>query len=86
MDEKIKKAIREKLRSQNLIKFNEVEEKELYESITDFVDQFLSNYLILGFDLDNKPFIIAKNNNAKDDHSLKYLATNFINRDWHSRK
>lgn len=86
MEKDIKKIIRDKLRESKLNRFEETNEKNLYENLTNIIDQYLSNYLVVGFDLENKPFIIAKNSDVKDDHALRFLATNFINRDWHSRK
>ena len=86
MEDKIKKLIRQKLKESKLKDFEETPDKLLYEGITTAMNQYLSNYLVIGFDLQGKPFIVAKNDHVKDDHALRFLASNFINRDWQSKK
>jgi len=86
MEDDIRKLIRKKLKETNLKTFEDTPDKILYEGITSALNQFLSNYLVIGFDLHGRPFIVAKNDQIKDDHALRFLATNFINRDWQSKK
>jgi len=86
MEDELKKLIRQKLKEANLNTFDKTDDKLLYESITSVINQFLSNYIVIGFDLHGRPFMVAKNDTVKDDYALRTLATKFINQDWQSKK
>ena len=86
MEDKLKKFISQKLKEANLNTFDKTDDKLLYEGITTAINNFLSNYLVIGFDLEGKPFIVAKNDSLKDDYALRNLASKFINQDWHLKK
>ena len=44
----------------------------------DFLDQVLSNYILIGYDLDNTPFVICNNKTQKDADALKTLIAKVI--------
>lgn len=41
----------------------------------DFLDQVLSNYMVIGYDLEDMPFVVCKNKTQKDADALKTLIT-----------
>ena len=44
----------------------------------DFLEQVLSNYIVIGYDLDNIPFVISSNKTQKDADALKTLIAKVI--------
>ena len=49
-----------------------------YKMTVDFLEQVLSNYIVIGYDLDNIPFVISSNRTQKDADALKTLIAKVI--------
>ena len=49
-----------------------------YKMTVDFLEQVLSNYIVIGYDLDNVPFVISSNKTQKDADALKTLIAKVI--------
>lgn len=86
MQKDISKIIRDKLQQELLLTFKDSDDALLYEKITNYIDQHLANYLVIGFDLEGQAFVVAKNSTQKEDFALKALAHKFITQDWHKTK
>ena len=74
MDEKSKKQLQQRLAAT----FSEDKDQMFINNCkmtADFLDQVLSNYMLIGYDLDNTPFVICNNKNQKDADALKTLLT-----------
>lgn len=71
MDQNLKLALQKKLEQDFLASDDPKALK--YRMCVDFLDQLLSNYMVIGFDLDNEPFVLGKNNNPKDCEALRSL-------------
>lgn len=74
MDEKSKKQLQQRLAAT----FSEDKDQMFINNCkmtADFLDQVLSNYMLIGYDLDNAPFVICNNKNQKDADALKTLLT-----------
>lgn len=44
----------------------------------DFLDQILSNYIVIGYDLDNAPFVMCSNKTQKDADALKTIMAKVV--------
>jgi len=74
MDEKSRKELQKRLAAA----LQEDEDSPFFKNCkltVDFLDQVLSNYIVIGYDLDNMPFVVCKNKTQKDADALKTLIT-----------
>jgi hypothetical protein len=74
MDEKSRKELQQRLAAA-LQEESEDGFTKTCKMTADFLDQVLSNYMVIGYDLDNVPFVICKNKTQKDADALKTLIT-----------
>ena len=77
MDEKSKKQLQQRLAAT----LSEDKDQIFINNCkmtADFLDQVLSNYMLIGYDLDNAPFVICNNKNQKDADALKTLLTKVV--------
>lgn len=77
MDEKSKKQLQQRLAAT----LSEDKDQIFINNCkmtADFLDQVLSNYMLIGYDLDNAPFVICNNKNQKDADALKTLLAKVI--------
>lgn len=77
MDEKSRKELQQRIASA----FLEEPESQFVKNCkmtADFLDQVLSNYMVIGYDLDNAPFVICNNKSQKDADALKTLLTKVV--------
>jgi hypothetical protein len=74
MDEKSRKELQKRLTTA----LQEEPDSEFVKNCkmtVDFLDQVLSNYMVIGYDLNNAPFVICNNRTQKDSDALKTLIT-----------
>ena len=76
MDDKTRRELQKKLASV----FEEPDNKLIAncKMTADFLDQVLSNYIVIGYDLDNVPFVLCNNKNQKDADALKTLLAKVV--------
>lgn len=77
MDEKSRKELQQRLTAALLEEQDSVFAKNCKMTV-DFLDQVLSNYMVIGYDLDNIPFVISNNKTQKDADALKTLIAKVI--------
>ncbi len=77
MDEALRKKLQKKLES-SLPEDVETIGLKNYKMTVDFLGQVLSNYIVIGYDLDNIPFVISSNRTQKDADALKTLIAKVI--------
>ena len=74
MDEKSQRELQKRLAEAFLEEENAPLMKNCRMTV-DFLDQILSNYIVIGYDLDNTPFVVCHNKSQKDADALKTLLT-----------
>ena len=74
MDEKSRKELQKRLTTA-LQEEPDSEFNRNCKMTVDFLDQVLSNYMVIGYDLNNVPFVICNNRTQKDADALKTLIT-----------
>jgi hypothetical protein len=74
MDEKSRKELQKRLTTA-LQEEPDSEFSKNCKMTVDFLDQVLSNYMVIGYDLNNAPFVICNNRSQKDADALKTLIT-----------
>jgi hypothetical protein len=77
MDEKSRKELQKRLTTA-LQEEPDSEFNRNCKMTVDFLDQVLSNYMVIGYDLNNVPFVICNNRTQKDADALKTLITKVI--------
>ena len=77
MDEKSRKELQQRLTAAMLEEQDSAFAKNCKMTV-DFLDQVLSNYMVIGYDLDNIPFVISNNKTQKDADALKTLIAKVI--------
>ena len=77
MDEKSRKELQQRLTAALLEEQDSVFVKNCKMTV-DFLNQVLSNYMVIGYDLDNIPFVISNNKTQKDADALKTLIAKVI--------
>lgn len=77
MDEKSKKQLQQRLAATLSEDKDQIFINNCKMTV-DFLDQVLSNYMLIGYDLDNAPFVICNNKNQKDADALKTLLTKVV--------
>lgn len=76
MDEKTKRELHQRLNE--FIEEPDTQFMKNCKMTVDFLDQVLSNYIVIGYDLDNTPFVVSHNKTSKDADALKTLITKVI--------
>jgi len=77
MEEKSRKKLQKHIES-SLPEDVEAFSLKNYKMTVDFLEQVLSNYIVIGYDLDNIPFVISSNKTQKDADALKTLIAKVI--------
>jgi hypothetical protein len=77
MDEKSRKELQKRLTTA-LQEEPDNEFNRNCKMTVDFLDQVLSNYMVIGYDLNNVPFVICNNRTQKDADALKTLLTKVL--------
>jgi hypothetical protein len=77
MDEKSRKELHQRL-TEALLEEQDSAFSKNCKMTVDFLDQVLSNYMVIGYDLDNTPFVICNNKTQKDADALKTLIAKVI--------
>jgi hypothetical protein len=77
MDEKSRKELQKRLTTA-LLEEPDSEFNRNCKMTVDFLDQVLSNYMVIGYDLNNVPFVICNNRTQKDADALKTLLTKVL--------
>ena len=77
MEEKSRKKLQKHIES-SLPEDVEAFSLKNYKMTVDFIEQELTNYIVIGYDLDNIPFVISSNKTQKDADALKTLIAKVI--------
>jgi len=77
MDEKSQRELQKRL-TEALIEDENTPFMKSCKMTAEFLDQVLSNYIVIGYDLDNVPFVLSHNKNQKDADALKTLLAKVV--------
>lgn len=72
MDEQTKREIQRKL-TEEFLNDKDNPQAVRIKMTVDFLDQLLTNYIVIGYDFENQPFIVGHNKTPKDCDALKNL-------------
>jgi len=72
MDEETKRELQDRL---NALLSAEPDKDYIskYAQTNDFLSQVLSNFIVIGYDLENNPFVLGNNRTPKDADALRTL-------------
>lgn len=77
-DQEIKDLIKEVLLREVEDKKNKVSKKRLASALAGTLDEFLSSYILLGYDLDGKDIAIKSAKNAMQNEALKSFLIKYV--------
>lgn len=72
MDEQTKRELQDRI-SSLLAAESDKDFISKYAQTNDFLSQVLSNYIVIGYDLENNPFVLGNNKTPKDADALRTL-------------
>lgn len=72
MDEETKRELQSRLNAL-LAETPDKDFTSKYVQTNDFLSQVLSNFIVIGYDLDNNPFVLGNNKTPKDADALRTL-------------
>ena len=72
-DQELKDLIKDALKNNIEIKKKKVSKRQLTSALSGTLDEFLNNYILIGYDMDGSPVILRSHKTEMENEALKSL-------------
>jgi hypothetical protein len=72
-DQELKDLIKDALKSNIEVKKKKVSKRQLTSALTGTLDEFLNNFILIGYDMEGSPIILRSHKTEMENEALKSL-------------